>query len=119
MYSFSDSFPGYDPANYAWPVTNDTSWMDDMRGEAERDYYDSMAPATTLSEAHSHWHAVNGWDTVCDLDCGAGEYYDEPEPDDFDEDAAEQWQMYGEPEAREEMSAQEYNIFEYGIDPPF
>lgn len=29
-----------------------------------------------LSEAHAEWHAVNGHDAVCPLDCGVGEVYD-------------------------------------------
>jgi hypothetical protein len=113
MYSFTDSFPGFDPANYARPLEVP---LNPWEGEAEREFYDEMygpGPAT-LADAHSHWHAVHGWNTVCDLDCGAGEAYDE-----FDDDAAEYWQTYGEPEAREEMSAQEYNLFENGFDPPF
>lgn len=32
--------------------------------------FDFRAP--TLSEAHSHWHAVNGALAVCPLDCGIG-----------------------------------------------
>jgi hypothetical protein len=113
MYSFTDSFPGFDPANYARPLEVPLNPWED---EAEREFYDEMygpGPAT-LADAHSHWHAVHGWNTVCDLDCGAGEAYDE-----FDDDAAEYWQTYGEPEAREEMSAQEYNLFEFGPEPPF
>jgi hypothetical protein len=46
--------------------------------EDERDDY---APATTLAEAHAHWHAVHGATAVCDLDCGASEVYHEPEPE--------------------------------------
>lgn len=34
-----------------------------------------------ISEAHAHWHMVHGHDAVCPLDCGAGERYDEPEPE--------------------------------------
>lgn len=51
----------------------------------QREREADMMPATTLSEAHAHWHYVHGWNTVCDLDCGAGEAYDEMYEDD-DED---------------------------------
>lgn len=37
--------------------------------------YDFHAP--TLAEAHALWHAVHGRDTLCPLDCGIGETYDE------------------------------------------
>lgn len=37
--------------------------------------YDFRTP--TLAEAHAQWHAVHGRDTLCPLDCGIGETYDE------------------------------------------
>lgn len=40
---------------------------------AERERYDDMGPATTLADAHAHWHAVHGKYAICDLDCGASE----------------------------------------------
>lgn len=40
-----------------------------------------------LSEAHSEWHAVNGHDAICPLDCGVGEAYP-PEYDYTDEELA-------------------------------
>lgn len=33
---------------------------------------------TYLADAHRDWHTVNGWDTICPLDCGAGEVQEPP-----------------------------------------
>lgn len=39
-----------------------------------------------MADAHREWHYVHGQDTVCPLDCGAGEVYDY-DPDDAYEEA--------------------------------
>ena len=51
----------------------------EMAALAEREYFDERnSGPTTLADAHSQWHAVNGRYAICDLDCGSAEgLYDE------------------------------------------
>lgn len=51
-----------------------------MAVEAERECAEQMAPAATLSDAHSQWHAVHGRYAVCPMDCGVGEQFEHDGP---------------------------------------
>jgi hypothetical protein len=41
--------------------------------EIEREWEDRHRPAPTAEEIHQQWHAVNGWEVVCPVDCGAAD----------------------------------------------
>lgn len=49
--------------------------IDDWSESNNPGEYDFRAP--TMAEAHAQWHAVHGRNSVCPLDCGIGESYDE------------------------------------------
>ena len=59
----------------------ETDWAELDAVEARREYDERNAPVATLADAHHQWHSIHGADAVCDLDCGAGERDEEPEPE--------------------------------------